>query len=864
MNTNRKIFFSIAGLLLAVLIIIYSSIFFTDFNRMYDKLSSDLRINVTSAKPDGIKVSYFPMPKIHIDQIDIPESYYFKDITLNFSLSSLLSFSPQISSIDIQEATIRLISDDTGLIYHDEFVSEIIAKDLLNIKTTIGKLILVESDDDIALEWRDFRLYEKGGAYFFNATSAGPNILEGAFKQEQENVIFNFDIDTTNYSLSLQESYKNGMLEFGNGKVTIVNSAAYIANFMPSGFDIRSYLNNSPNDIAIEFQLTSSPEAVNLSDIKFSGDEIKGVGSATISKSGQSSAELNFEYIDLSQNIDFNQNNKDVTYGYNQESNLYGDWVLSCGIDKLKIGENTISNVQLQADSQNEKVRLHQFSGQFDEENDFLITGQLTKNAFRNIFQGNIEFQHSDITPLLSMITTEEIKQEQALPFAFSSKFSITPVYLSLQDLDITLSDMHVKGNYSVKYIGNQPRVNANLNVDSLNLSASSQLDCINEMSDWVKSLFLDMKDSDYQNKFIPLRQIDFYGSYNIAIDNVMYNNAKYPNIAFNLEVAPGIMEVNRLYLSNEHSWVDCSISIAAQGVKPAISVTFYNGKILSSILSFEELLKERLKLLEHYDLSKVNLIISGYIDEIRDEKKQFGRIVFYTNNEDNLFKFEKLEFDSLGGRAQMTGSILLEPFTVNFSYGLASANLEMVSDFIPGNLIDTPGLVSASGILSTNGNSVEELLYNLYSKSSLIAKGVVWKNLSIDDFISRINNESYNIDNLQYDLDQMLLTGTTNISDMKLDFSISRGAFDFENINFKSKLTSSAGNMSFNLYEQTIEASLVSNFYILFKRKFKPGSYQPIASKLEISGDLKNLKKTFESEKIQEILNVRVSDEIM
>lgn len=146
-------------LLLGLLIIfglgsglVFASISMTDYEELYKEFVKNTRADIGAIKSSNFTVNKFPTPSMIIDQIDHEGKIKLKNIEIGFSLLSLLKFSPEITSLEIEEAKIYLNHDDVNLRSHDEFISELISKDALSVEAKIGKLIFVESDKDIPLE----------------------------------------------------------------------------------------------------------------------------------------------------------------------------------------------------------------------------------------------------------------------------------------------------------------------------------------------------------------------------------------------------------------------------------------------------------------------------------------------------------------------------------------------------------------------------------------------------------------------------------------------------------------------------------------------------------------------------------------
>ena len=136
--------------------LVLSSIYLTDYNKIYNDFISSARIDTTNITKVNYKLNKFPVPSLVIDEIKQAGKIELKDINIRFSLWSVLSFDHKVSDIEIGQVIIHLSNDDVNYIEHDEFISELIKKEALNISAKIDKLIFVESDKDIPLVIENF------------------------------------------------------------------------------------------------------------------------------------------------------------------------------------------------------------------------------------------------------------------------------------------------------------------------------------------------------------------------------------------------------------------------------------------------------------------------------------------------------------------------------------------------------------------------------------------------------------------------------------------------------------------------------------------------------------------------------------
>ncbi|MGI4776267.1 MAG: AsmA-like C-terminal region-containing protein, partial [Janthinobacterium lividum] len=202
-------------------------------------------------------------------------------------------------------------------------------------------------------------------------------------------------------------------------------------------------------------------------------------------------------------------------------------------------------------------------------------------------------------------------------------------------------------------------------------------------------------------------------------------------------------------------------------------------------------------------------------------------------------------------------GSILLEPFTWNFVYALNSINIASLCDVLPKGFLNNVGGMSIGGMLTTNGDNIEKLLYNLYSKSSFIVKDAEINNFSIDDFIDNFYSISYNTANITTDLQLALLTGQTDVDTLKGDLELSQGVLNLKNTSLKTKESIASIVASINLYSFALNLDALFSFHPRSQLRALQGTIsRPMQLGVNVLGTIFAPQKTSDSDKFIQMLN--------
>ena len=115
-------------------------------------------------------------------------------------------------------------------------------------------------------------------------------------------------------------------------------------------------------------------------------------------------------------------------------------------------------------------------------------------------------------------------------------------------------------------------------------------------------------------------------------------------------------------------------------------------------------------------------------------------------SNDNNVFTVSEISGDVFAGKLKAAGNINLDPYSINFVYALNSIDLTKLSAALPKNWLDTYGGLSINGSISTTGDSLEKLLYDLSSNSEFLIKNAGINNFSIDQLVEKINNKTFEL----------------------------------------------------------------------------------------------------------------------
>ncbi len=859
----KKLLLSLAALLFLIFVTVYISISIIDYNKIFQDFVISSNVDINKLNKSKITTSDSFIPIMQVDEISMPGIIELKDITITISPISILTFNPKISSIIVNKAAIYLNNDDVGFVKHDEFISELIVKNSLSVKAQVNELKFVESDNDVPIIINNFSFNgELNGNAEFKGVLSLIGSIKGSFKKTDNNVNFELIATDENYSFDLNENYQNGLLSSGNINIKTNRLFNKLTKFIPELNGLASYLNNG-DEVEISCLIVPAKDNIVLDKININSNSINGNGIIRFSKKLPNLTETKFIFSKI--NLINHLKHEDI---YSDNNNLYNskhfDLSKDTIIADIQIAElilnkeNTIKDINLKIKSEDNAINIQDLSGKMGLDSYFKVSGNVTQNSFRSLFNGKVDLKYQDLNDVVSLFGIENIKSEKQLPFELTSNVKFSAVDLLLQNLSIKTDDNILTGNISTKFIGKYPRTNANLKFTNIDVDKKN-FPVFYQSSIYIQSLLDGIKEENYLNKYIPIRKINSINNIDVTFDQININNKLYKNLNFNLIIAPGNVAADHLNINDGKNWIYGSFAVEAQGVKPNLTFKIYDGSINADYLSAPGLFLLRQKILDNIDLSKMNISMQGKLKNLYDVNLAMNEISFDLKNDKNLITISKFDANVLSGKLNSSGSILLAPYTINMVYALNSAYIEDISKLLPEGLINKDGKISVSGMLSTNGEKIEDQLYNLYIKANVIMKGAVLGNISLDDFIEKTRDPKYDLTALNDDLNKMLLTGNTLITDLKTDFELIKGLAIIQPIIFKTKYASSSGSAKINLYNFNVDAN--SSFLFLIgklRQNLALVDYVPATIDLKAKGEYFALKKEAESSKLIDILKTR------
>ncbi len=848
----KKILISLIAMTLLAVIAVVISIKTIDMEGVYQEFAKTSRIDIEDLKKSKIVIKKFPLPYVSIDKVTQENKFFLKDIEIKFSLWSLLQMSPKVSSIKVQEVIVFLDDSKIGALSHNKLVRQLIERGSFYLTANVAELKFVDKNMETVAEIDNVTYRGRENYSEFLGGDESSINFHAKFAREGGGDLINVTlyVNDNDYQFNLSETYKNTDFQSGTVALKVRNLLDNIANLIPE-YSSGNKKITSGEWVSIKSNLKLADNFCILDDIKINSDSIEGNGSISISQNNldTSNIKLNFEKINF-QNFfanEYTQNNT-VKKKFNSNSQFRFDenpMKISVNIKEANMKENvSVLGMNIKLNIEDGKLNIQDFSADINNGGKFKLDGVVSQNSFRSLFLGKVSLAHTDLNDLVQMVMGTEYESTKPIAFALVSDLKFSSVDVSFKNLLINTNDSQISGNISSKFIGNSPRTSANIRVSKIDLDDES-MPYASGVIKYIQDLTLGMKEKDYVKKFIPIRKINAIGNYELSFDKIILDKNHYDDVNFSLSIEPGAVSVEQLYLEMDKDWVDTSFSLQAKGLKPELNFIIHNGSLKSDLLSAPALLDFRDNLKNDYDFSKVDIKMNFWLNNLYSDYINLKKVKFDAHNKKNMINITKFNAGIFGGALKSSGSAIIEPLNINFVYALNSAKFKEIARLMPKGTVREEGVISINGNWSTKGKNLNELAYNLYSQSDFIIKDIFIRNFSIDNLVRKVRDTEYDIDILEDDTNDALLTGITRVRELKGGFELSKGIFSAPYMVAKTDYTAALIAASYNIYDFNINSNADFSFFLSSsKSRGKKYGNESIKINVTTKGNFFNPKK--------------------
>lgn len=849
---------------------IFSASFLINYNSIDKNFVA--HFGITAPNIGKVTVNKLPFPYLIIESITEEGKIELEKIEVHFSFWSFLSFKPKISRLNILDAKIYSNDNKLNVYDHEQLINIFLNSNLKDIKLNITNLNIINKQDYSIVNFTNCSLGQENNLSSNILFKANHNIgeISGSVKQNNDLIDFNLNINNSNYSLKISETYKNSKLGTklakGTGEYQIKNLATFLHSILPELNHIFSKFKQNEL-INIKFNILAAEDILQLKDITINSPFILGNGVMDISKNNKvpSLITLHFPKIDINSLLTSNISDQFNSIPANLRF-IFADKLLKTDItiDEIVLSNNeSLDKIIFSSNLTAGILKVEEFSGSIRTGGQFKLTGDVTQNSVRSMFDGKLSLTHNDLNSLLDILGFSSATVKETIPFVLSSDLKLTLIDLYLKNFLLKTDNLNVTGDLFTKFIASIPHVNATLNFSFLDLTKQTY-PIISPIIGFIEDLTKDMKNSDYLNKFIPIRTLNCLANLDFTIDNINFADNSFEKVNLLANISPAHLKINNLDIRAGNNYLSTSWDLEASSFKPILTAEIKDGVFETNFLSPASLLALRNKLFNEYSIDKISLKIYGKLIKLFQNDLIIENLKFHIENDDNLFKINNIEANILAGKFQGAGNILLDSNSINFVYALNMIDLTGLSTIIPKIFPSLNVQASINGNFSTNGDTLKNQLYNLTTESQFAINNIKVNNFSIDSFIEKINSQNYNPQNLDYDL-KTISHGQNTISTIKGDIKLEKGIALLKNITFNTQYSSGAASMAINIYNFDTNLSSILSFYVpritpdLNDQNANDPNNKDILTNLNIKlqGNIFSPKQTIDSSELKKLFQI-------
>lgn len=843
---KKILLFSIIAI--SLVYFVYLSIaFIVDYEGIYQKFRKQMAQAGYNIKASHINVERFPLPKIEALDISVDDNFMAKKLEIHFSPLSTLSFKPEVKIIQVDGAKLLLHDTRVNFLSHAPMVAKLIEIAPKMPKVTFNNVAVIDEVTKETTRLNNVFIDPKAPGNQVTFSWDKNSITKVSYTSIDKGVNVQINYSGPTYNMKLSEIYTSGKLKTGTLRYNIRN----LQEFMHDRYqdvDLLFTKIKSVEPAEVNCKFVVNTDRVRFSNIKIQSKSIDMYGNIDIYDSEKSDEiNLEFEHINLTDLLE--APNMQHSKNAKQKEKL-GLETLTRNINliakKVNIGNTYVKDFVFQASLARKKMKVNKFKGMIGQgEGEFDASGDITQNQYRSLFDGKVHFEHKDLNMILNDLGYGEYATKKEANFVLTSNIKATPIDYKLNNLLMKIGAFNASGKASVKLIGSVPRINLALSLSALDLF-DKDIPVLNNIVKYFSSLTYGMKEKNYLQKFIPLREIRYLGDLDITFNNIMIGNTEVDKLRLITALSPGNIILNSLYYQDEGSYLTGVGYIGAAGIKPKIEFNVAESYLITEKFNFHNILVFLQSLYKEYDMEKVEFKTKFTAQKIKQKDLEFDDFHIKARNNGILWNIESLKGKYAEGSFDASGSLRLDAMNFNLAYAFNDFNLKSVSKLIPFYVFGIEdGWMSMNGMLSTNGSSPDELFYNLYTKSAFLAKNVEWNNFNIDGLIAHTSDATYSKDKLPEDTNYFMSRPKTTMKFLDGMIELDNGLFRISEVDFETNRTKADSDAQFNIYDKKL--SINTRFMFRPAASSLYDSRIDVSFPMKVSGILGDSKKEFE-----------------
>jgi hypothetical protein len=651
----------------------------------------------------------------------------------------------------------------------------------------------------------DFKKDNTKLAFSSNPFDSKELILTKLSIDPSNNIVGNIQSDIINSSFNGIITQTEGNYQF-NGKINsnIINLNKLLTSFFSNKI-VTSITSTEGGTLSSDIII--SHNQANFNNIIFQSDSLKTSGnfesnfaSKSIINLDLAVDKLNLDNLYQKQNTHMGESDqlnssekqaldklmssiKDPKSNINIEISDNVDLLAILDIRNITYNNKAIKKAEVSLELHKKIMDLYYANIDLDDSTNLSISGILSSNKFRPIFNGMLEIKSKDLNSLSSWLSYDLSASGNFLQnnISFKSSVSLTPQQVSLGDIGGMVKEYPIKGGVTIKFDKDLPQITLELDVAKMNLDKLN-ISNIEQAKTFANNI---QTRSDLLNKISWLRLID--AQYSLAFnfnELIAYENT-LKDLTGSISLLPGSIILEDITVNNEKNSLIADLMLNIKTLNPLLNININGDSLHLDNVSNYFWSEDKVKLPQFnwFDgkilANLANLSIGNLaMKDFKADLKMGDQILYINDISSKIFD----------GTFDLKGSLVIERPTIGLSFSFVNVMAEQLLAYFP-NMDNIAGYLSFSGSIASEGNNKLSLIKNTQASISIATRELNIKNFDLLGMIKAYNdNNKLNNNGLSDNLLPYLSSGSTSFYSADGNLTMSAGIIEIPKLTLNNQ----------------------------------------------------------------------------
>ncbi len=674
------------------------------------------------------------------------------------------------------------------------------------------------------------------------------------------NIVGNIQSDIINSSFNGIITQTEGNYQF-NGKINsnIINLNKLLTSFFSNKI-ITSITSTESGSLSSDIII--SHNQANFNNIIFQSDSLKTSGnfesnfaSKSIINLDLAVDKLNLDNLYQKQNTHMGESDqlnssekqaldklmssiKDPKSNINIEISDNVDLLAILDIRNITYNNKAIKKAEVSLELHKKIIDLYYANMDLDDSTNLSISGILSSNKFRPIFDGMLEIKSKDLNSLSSWLSYDLSARGDFLQnnISFKSSVSLTPQQVSLGNIGGMVKEYPIKGGVTIKFDKDLPQITLELDVAKMDLDKLN-ISNIEQAKTFANNI---QTRSDLLNKISWLRLID--AQYSLAFnfnELIAYENT-LKDLTGSISLLPGSIILEDITVNNEKNSLIADLMLNIKTLNPLLNININGDSLHLDNVSNYFWSEDKVKLPQFnwFDgkilANLANLSIGNLaMKDFKADLKMGDQILYINDISSKIFD----------GTFDLKGSLVIERPTIGLSFSFVNVMAEQLLAYFP-NMDNIAGYLSFSGSIASEGNNKLSLIKNTQASISIATRELNIKNFDLLGMIKTYNdNNKLNNNGLSDNLLPYLSSGSTSFYSADGNLTMSAGIIEIPKLTLNNERAAGVFSGSMDFASGTCSALSQISF-------FPSENSREVVLTTKMSGPISNLVKNITKNK--------------